>query len=394
MLRRGVLRSWHRLPDFEGNTLPGLLQLSYTGHLFWAKKLSEIAALRADCELLAMFPTPKSFTPSSDIAADLRFALRSISVAIQFVGLGANNSLLSFCTRLPNAVKKCLNNAGLMQLKEREDVQGQMFELLCRVVEILVAMMKSVSKDSSKFPLFRNLVEVLIVLMDTESVYYKLRSSEKDMIHILVEPSRLESVLRLCGVSVRVIGSGYFPPACRQKMKQIGESCPSCIRPSPCDAVILYLRWLLSSSPHGNGYLCILDVLKYLKNSPEDNTFLNVGILLQPVAKYCRSFATGRETLEEKLCDVRHLIFQFLEKAILARHDEFSPNFSTVIAEYTAFRRLISYLHAVSSSTNVSVAGILQTQAWERCLEPSGQAVIACTGVEEAVKSTLPPTSG
>ncbi|KAG0606945.1 hypothetical protein M758_9G181200 [Ceratodon purpureus] len=51
----------------------------------------------------------------------------------------------------------------------------------------------------------------------------------------------------------------------------------------PIYAVMLHLRWLLCSSPHATGYSYILDVIKYLKNSPADNTFLNLGIFLSPL---------------------------------------------------------------------------------------------------------------
>ncbi|KAG0582173.1 hypothetical protein KC19_3G039600 [Ceratodon purpureus] len=357
-------------------------------------------------------------TPSVTVLRTFSDVLRD---ATKVARRGEASSLNALCCFLPAAIKRTMTGV----LSHEEELRAYLFEVLFVFVELVVAMFSPGTGDlaTQAIKMGPNISQLLVALCDvlnSKSKFYVRLGRKRG---VLVCPWRLESLLQVPGVFVKVCGGrihGQVHYFCSQKGVDHGREggCLCCVLPAWANPVLFSLTSIFSKV--ASGYKLMLRMLCYHFNFSETFSLPTTAVLLRPLCqllntdtgsnswrKVIPQIETNSKIEFKDLCsEACSKLFQTLDDMIPAEELVNPCSSLEVVQEnHEAFSDIIKHLHTITCWGVNHYGGTLeliqirdslsklQERTWERFLD-LGWNLLACKDIGAAIAATLTPTCG
>lgn len=361
------------------------------------------------CSFLEEFCSSACYNEPTEAVEESFEELRvSLAVCVEVAGQGQGRLLIRLCDWLPVAIKKCIDMTPgiLLVSKDAVTVHARVFEILCAVVELVVAMLANHSDLQNPTA---TLLGLLSFCLDSKNRYYRFRRDRSIQREIVPHVTRLQDVLQVPGCAAREtcasVDKVYYGCSRSNTHTRTKEPCAHvhcCFRREGNkhnDSIIIYLGLLFGNSSYGNGYKYVCQILCQQEDLCSGN-FLLIGHLLHPLQLLKTLPIKGKgfvkdfpfADLQDAFDTMSYNLFQYLKnkiKVIPAAEGRSSDN---VGAGQPAIEIVLRQFHAARCwnclCTNGDFVGHLQNLIWaslfRRC-----EFLTLC----EEIKATIEPIS-
>ncbi|KAG0611123.1 hypothetical protein M758_7G117400 [Ceratodon purpureus] len=335
--------------------------------------------------------------------------ISSIISKAMVVAMKGRRELAAFCNLLKPVLEEIMNSKEVVRAWiEQEDVQAQLFEVLCKVTELTVLLLATHNSpdrmiETTDTRYLVDTMEALCVVFKMNA-YFTMRMERGLTRNLLIHPARVESAIQVPGYFVRVRDRGvtneplYYcsRDGINHRGRECGKGC--CDSQSKNDAILVQLSCLMGRSLYGNGYKFIMEMLIHFKEYPlrllEALFKILATLSFVPTGEkvFCKEDATGRKVLlgiqESFFNGLCQRMFHYLKKSIDAVEGD-PMDVEYILDSLTSIVRDMHTISFLGSRTATGdLAGQLQLALWEAYIE-KGIHWNACASIGDILECTF-----